>query len=389
MRLKLTVAHAERGDEPRTYALEQDAVVIGRAGTCDLPLDDPDRVVSKQHAELRVVGDRLRVVDLGSKNHTFVDGVRVGSDGADVVDGATVELGPFRVHVVIDRDRLIADDLDRTVFGAAFANPFADEAAALADALAAFRRAYAGLDYGHRDDALRTALADTAGRDAEALAAVVTGTSLASGPAAAPPAPATPAASAGDPLDDLFGPPIGGVPAGQAPTPDPFAPPPAATPPAPVPSVGAGPDPLHHALAAVVARLISLPGRFRHEFLGHTVIHAPETAFLFEADPDALLRHLWPEGQRASRLALLDQATEAVLHHHQGLLEGYRAAAHTGAAVLVDGLDPDKLGGDLDAVRQRCAMMRAEDFAAAERRVYRPAFAQAYLDAMARARAAS
>lgn len=387
MRLKLTVAHAERGDEPRTYALEQDAVVIGRAGTCDLPLDDPDRVVSKQHAELRVVGDRLRVVDLGSKNHTFVDGVRVGSDGADVVDGATIELGPFRVHVVIDRDRLIADDLDRTVFGAAFANPFADEAAALADALAAFRRAYAGLDYGHRDDALRTALADTAGRDAEVLAAVVSGTPLANTPAAAPPAAAAPPPPAGDPLDDLFGPPIGGAPAGPAP--DPFAPLPAAAPPAPAPSAGAGPDPLHLALAAAVARLISMPGRFRHEFLGHTVIHAAETAFLFEADADALLRHLWPEGQRASRLALLEDATEAVLHHHQALLEGYRAAALAGAAVLVDGLDPDKLGGDLEVVRQRCAMMRAEDFAAAERRVYRPAFSQAYLDAMARARAAS
>ncbi|WP_412062106.1 FHA domain-containing protein [Rubrivirga sp. IMCC45206] len=384
MRLKLTVSHAERGDEPRTYALEQDAVTIGRAGTCDLPLDDPDRVVSKQHAELRVVGDRLRVVDLGSKNHTFVDGVRVGSGGADVADGATIELGPFRVHVVVDRDRMVADDLDRTVFGAAFANPFADEAAALADALAAFRRAYAGLDYGHRDEALQTALADAAGRDAEALAAVVAGATASAG--AAPTATAPPA-PAGDPLDDLFGPPIGGAPA--APTPDPFAPPPTAAPPTPAPRVGAEPDALHRSLAAVVARLISLPGRFRHEFLGHTVIHAPETAFLFDADPDALLRHLWPEGARAGRLALLDQATEAVLHHHQGLLEGYRAAAQAGAAVLVDGLDPDRLGGDLDAVRQRCAMMRAEDFAAAERRVYRPAFAQAYLDAMARARAAS
>ena len=103
---------------------------------------------------------------------------------------------------------------------------------------------------------------------------------------------------------------------------------------------------------------------------------------------------------RAERFQILQNAAEAVLHHHQSLLEGYRAAAREGAEVLVDGLDPDKIGDQakpggilqnresavLDLVRERCAMMRGEDFAAAERRVYRPAFSRAYLDALAYAR---
>ena len=422
MRVKLSVVNTEREAPPRTYVFEQDTIVIGRAGTCDLPLDDPNRVVSKRHSELRVEGDALRVFDMGSKNHTFLDGARVGTSGSPVTDGNKLQLGPFEVVVEIDRDRLVADDLDRTVFGAAFANPFEDQATALASALSEVRRVYQTLDYDHRDAALEDALRDHLGADAPSLTALVspnvappsdpsrpTAPSFLTPPAPTPPAappPAAPTSSEPD-LDDLFGPPIGeGT--------DPFAPPPIdvsipATPPAPPISeqaipVQEGPDDLHRALAAVVARLISIPGQFRHEFLGHTVIHAPETAFLFDADVSALLGHLTPAdpGLRAERLAILDDAAEAVLEHHQALLEGYRAAARDGAAVLVNGLDPDQLsdqasGGGLlqggkdravlDLVRERCAMMKGEDFAAAERRVYRPAFSSAYLNSLAHSRA--
>jgi len=416
MRVKLSVVNTEKDGPPRTYVFEQDSVVIGRAGTCDLPLDDPNRVVSKQHSELRVEGDALRVFDMGSKNHTFLEGARVGTAGSPVTDGNKMQLGPFEVTVEIDRDLMVADDLDRTVFGAAFANPFEDQATALAAALSEVRRVYQTLGQNHRDEALTDALRDHLGADAASLAALVSPTvpAPAAPPSSPPPAaPSNPShpfpapLSEGPDLDDLFGPPIGG---GL----DPFAPPPSnpsipAMPPAvPVaaqaPAMQHGPDELHRALAAVVARLISIPGQFRHEFLGHTVIHAPETAFLFDADVDALLKHLMPAdaGLRAERLAILDQAAEAVLEHHQGLLEGYRAAARDGAAVLVNGLDPDVIGSQatgggllqggkdraiLDLVRERCEMMKAEDFAAAERRVYRPAFSRAYLDSLAHARA--
>ena len=429
MRVKLSVVNTERDGPPRTYVFEQDSIVIGRAGTCDLPLDDPNRVVSKQHSELRVEGDALRAFDMGSKNHTFLEGARVGTAGTPVTDGNKLTLGPFEVVVEIDRDRLVADDLDRTVFGAAFANPFEDQATALAQALAEVRRVYQSLDYGHRDDALTDALRDHLGADASALAALVSPASSSSASSSsapsmpAPSMPAPPAPPPSDPsapdLDDLFGPPVGGAddlfgpPIGEGI--DPFAPQPdasgdpaiPATPPATsdqaIPAQS-GPDDLHRSLAAVVARLISIPGQFRHEFLGHTVIHSPETAFLFDADVDALLRHLTPAdaGLRAERLAILDDAAEAVLEHHQALLEGYRAAAREGGAVLVNGLDPDQLsdqagGGGLlqggkdrailDLVRERCAMMKGEDFAAAERRVYRPAFSRAYLDSLAHSRA--
>lgn len=444
MRVKLTVVHTERGGEARTYVLDKDNIVIGRAGTCDLPLEDPDRVVSKRHAELRTEGDGLRLFDMGSKNHTFVNGTRVGSVGTRVNDGDTLQLGPFELRLQIERDHMVADDLDRTVFGTAFANPFAESAEAVAQAVGELRRAFDAIDYGHRGEALRDALQAAMGptSDARLLADLIAPSatppddpSIPGPPAAAPsadpdpisvpsPPPPEPSPTAEASLDELFGPPVdelADTPATSGfdvPPDDPFAIPAdviaPATPPfeaspshgTPTAATSAGTlDELHRALASVVTRLISIPGKFRHEFLGQTVIHAPETAFLFDADVEALLQHLTPDDPavQAERLRLLNDATDAVLHHHQSLLEGYRAAAREGAAVLVDGLDPDKIGDQakgggllqgrekavLDLVRERCEMMRGEDFAAAERRVYRPAFSRAYLDSLAYAQTAS
>ena len=366
MRVKLTVTNPDRGAEPRTYVLDQDSIVIGRAGTCALPLDDPDRVVSKEHAEIRRTDDGLRIVDLGSKNQTFVGGKRVGTAGLPVADGDQIQVGPFHIDVALDLGLLVADDLDRTVFGAAFMNPFQETAESVAAALGQLRRAYAETDLGPRSDALEDALRDAfgPGQDAEFLGDLIRGTRPAQSPAPYVPQPSAPAAEA-----------------------------PTETPPADAE--------LMLAIAAAAARLVSIPGQFRHEFLGHTVIHAPDTAFLFDADVDALVAHLShaDPAERAERRRLLGEAAEAVLHHHQALLEGYRAAARDGATALVDALDPDRFGDDaagglmpgareralLDMVRQRCAYLRAESFAAAERRVYRPAFTQAYLDCIARA----
>ncbi len=387
MRVKLTVTNADRGAEARTYVLDQDSIVIGRAGTCALPLDDPDRVVSKEHAAIRRTDGGLRVFDLGSKNQTFVGGTRVGTAGLPLADGDQIQVGPFHIDVALDLGLLVADDLDRTVFGAAFRNPFQETAEGVAAALGGLRRAYAETDLGPRADALEDALRDALGpgQDAEFVAGLVRGTR-----------PAQPAAPEG--LRE--GPPAAPPPA----APMPAAPTPAApTPPAAEPAAAEPADAeLLLAVAMAAARLVSIPGQFRHEFLGHTVIHAPDTAFLFDADVDALVAHLShaDPAERAERRRLLGEAAEAVLHHHQALLEGYRAAARDGAEALVDALDPDRFADDagggglmpgareralLDMVRQRCAYLRAESFAAAERRVYRPAFTQAYLDCLARA----
>jgi pSer/pThr/pTyr-binding forkhead associated (FHA) protein len=80
-----------RGERPRSGRIEvvgerrsivvgSERLVIGRAPQCALVLDDPS--VSALHAEVRGTSEGVHLVDLRSKNGTFIVGCRVGFGGA-------------------------------------------------------------------------------------------------------------------------------------------------------------------------------------------------------------------------------------------------------------------------------------------------------------------
>jgi hypothetical protein len=68
-------------------------IVLGRARDCDCVLADPS--VSRRHAELRREGERWLLRDLGSRNGTRVNGVRL-LDEAEVGPGDRVSFGDAR-----------------------------------------------------------------------------------------------------------------------------------------------------------------------------------------------------------------------------------------------------------------------------------------------------
>ena len=68
----------------------QQTVVVGRAPPVDLLVDDPG--LSRQHARLGIEQGQIWIEDLGSKNGTHVDGVRI--QRAAVQPGDNVRLGP-------------------------------------------------------------------------------------------------------------------------------------------------------------------------------------------------------------------------------------------------------------------------------------------------------
>ena len=96
-------------EDGTSYALDKDyiigrependaAVVAGRAGP--LVVDDAERSISRVHAELRLFGSELQIVDRGSTNGTYVwsdtnaDWVRlVPNQVASVKPGGWVAVG--------------------------------------------------------------------------------------------------------------------------------------------------------------------------------------------------------------------------------------------------------------------------------------------------------
>jgi DNA segregation ATPase FtsK/SpoIIIE, S-DNA-T family len=76
-------------------------VVVGRAASCQLVLDDPD--VSRRHAQLVVGPRQVTVADLGSRNGVLLDGHAVM--GAADVDGKVIQIGGSRLVVEALQDR--------------------------------------------------------------------------------------------------------------------------------------------------------------------------------------------------------------------------------------------------------------------------------------------
>jgi DNA-binding CsgD family transcriptional regulator len=81
------------------------AIILGRSSHCDLVFDHPS--VSRRHARVRRSGDAgIHVMDLGSRNGTFVDGARVS--GAVVPCGRQVRFGGVML-LVCEEGRALGD----------------------------------------------------------------------------------------------------------------------------------------------------------------------------------------------------------------------------------------------------------------------------------------
>ena len=70
--------------------------VIGRARTADISVES--RSVSRRHAVL-TVGERVTLRDLGSRNHTLVNGERV-TDEVEVEPGAELRFGALAATLI-------------------------------------------------------------------------------------------------------------------------------------------------------------------------------------------------------------------------------------------------------------------------------------------------
>ena len=78
------------------YALDSDVVTVGRHPNSVIFLDDIS--VSRRHAEVRRVGSRYLVHDVGSLNGTYVERERV--DEHELADGEVLQIGRFKLVFV-------------------------------------------------------------------------------------------------------------------------------------------------------------------------------------------------------------------------------------------------------------------------------------------------
>ena len=410
MPFKLLVTRTTDAATPDEYLFDQDALTIGRDSSSHLTLPDLKRVVSKQHAELRWENGAYKVVDLGSKNFTYLNDQRLQSGKPyEVHYGDAIKIGDFEIR--LEPVTAPFADQDGTVFDVSFVNPFAEDVAQLVASLQNIRDAYDTEAPSRRDDALKEALQTVLDHnviDAYGLVGQILSHDAPSAGDTQRPPTETPrargAAGTGSP-----------PPAARARDPEPR---PAAEPhhgPASRRAAGARDvaaavppnrlDTLVDALVQVAARLANIPWQFRHEFIGQTIVQSAETAAVYSGDAEALREYLFdprlPDDEVERRLDLLTQAAEDVALHQLAMLDGYRAGALQGTQRLLQEIDPEAAEAEarqegglnrilnfrasdeaLQRLKNKLLELQGEDWSVAERRIFRPAFIKAYLARM-------
>jgi DNA-binding NtrC family response regulator len=111
-----TLAVTEGVDEGLRLALDgsqPSRVLVGTSPACEVRLTD--RTVSRRHVALDVVGSRVRVTDLGSKNGTLIDGIAVVD--AFLQGGETVRVGSTAFRLELDQAKPEAQLPAATSFG--------------------------------------------------------------------------------------------------------------------------------------------------------------------------------------------------------------------------------------------------------------------------------
>ncbi len=380
MLVKLTVVNEEDEESsPSDYLFEGERVTIGRGEENDLTIADPKRIVSTEHAAVQREGRAFHLIDRGSKNFTYVGTQRITSQNPfELSDGDVFQIGDFRIEFRTLEVDARATGGGETVFDHEFANPFETPVERLLSAISELEKAYEETPAQRRDDALDAALETVGGEcEHEAIRRVLAtvGSSASS-----------PASTEGGTAEET---PSGGSDA------------------SPSTSVG-GADPVQgvvDVLASALARVIRIPWRFRHEFIGQTVMQAPETQFLYSGDGETIKEHLLDPAlaaeEREERLEYVEEAAEALLVHQIAMLNGYKASVMEGAADLIDRLDPEGHreaveaenplleylpvfcgSAALDRLRAAWDELQQGDGTVAEERVFRPAFTKAYLARM-------
>ncbi len=392
MPIRLLVSRSASADAPDEYVFSQERVVLGRDSAADLTLPDQQRVISKQHAEIKRSGDAYELWDLGSKNFTYLNGKRVQAGiPYDLRTGDAVRLGEFEVTFEVTFADAPAED--RTVFDASFANPFEDDAAAFVKALSALRTRFEREQPARRADALVDALERAGAASGEDEVDVIIARAF--GPAAASPSfgayvdiPPQPAAEPAPYAREVY--------AAQPPYAAAFE-----SQKGVAPATDAESGPLLDTFLRLFVRVAGMPGQFRNEFIGQTIRHTADSAALFGGDADALRDYLTeavPAEEAERRRAQVESVAEDLALHQVGLLDGYRACVQQGTKALLDEMDPEAIE---ETVRQQGALnqlsslhrkarvtdlliekkheLGGEDWSVAERRVFRPAFIKAYL----------
>lgn len=157
MPFKLIVRLVSQGSEIETFerSYDQELVRIGRREFNDLQLRDPQRLISGAHAEIRQVDRQWKVVDVGSKNGTRLNGEAIASGREYLLNQKDqMGIGDFLIEFCPEAVQEAAPLTPETGEDEAPGSEVADKASKLISELSAIYAAHAGEERARRAAAM-------------------------------------------------------------------------------------------------------------------------------------------------------------------------------------------------------------------------------------------
>jgi type VI secretion system protein ImpI len=340
-------------------------IKIGREDSNQLVLEDPKKVVSREHSEIKFDNGTYYLSDKGSRNGTYINKNRLKPNYPYVLDeGSEFSIGEYTVKVALTEAKEYREE---TVF---LSNPFVDDIQALQNILHTLEEKYQKEEPTMRNDLLMQAVTDEMGDASKSeLLKLLTEKG-----------------------------------ATREHTPVPVA---------DIPEDGR----LVTILLDVVVKLIQVISRFRTEFVGATLVQTKDSLQVNSREElqNYLMDSSISSEEAEKRLSLLRAEIEKVILHQVALLDGYRASIQEGVPELLKELNPAiikkeigskniELGplkipkrivpllvnlNTLQIIEQQLYNLSVEDRGIFEKKYFRPAFIKRYLENISAAQRSS
>ena len=119
----LVVTDLKRRDKKSEHIITKFPIEIGRDVNCDILLEDERKLVSRNHSKIILVGEQLKLIDLGSRNATYINQKKITPNTEyDLKNSDIIKVGEFLLEITnIYKEEIRVDDSQKTMM---FCSPF-------------------------------------------------------------------------------------------------------------------------------------------------------------------------------------------------------------------------------------------------------------------------
>jgi hypothetical protein len=316
MPYKLKITKETDSSWGQEHNFDKESVRIGRDPANELQLAGGEGGVSRIHTHIKEYDGTFKIIDNNSLNFTYLNNEKLKAGiEHDLKDGDEIRICDFIIHFSIEVP--VEEDLDATVFGKDFINPFIKDVVALAQAADAICTKYEKEEFGRKRevliDALHNAFGEQKSEEArEILAHILSPQTKTTELPPDFPAKEAPIQHRYDQIQELM-----------------------------------------DTLMELLVKFIQARRHFRLEFMGETMIKLKKTFSLsdctLEELKDYILNSDIPAEETHKRIEKIKAITNELLIHQLSMLEGYKSSAAEGTQKILEKMSPDFLKEELAA----------------------------------------